>query len=122
MPTLKPLHYLTLASVLVLGAGGVYVARGRLAPTAAAQVATVDVKQGDLSATVSATGSVASPIQSKLSFKSGGQLADLLVGVGDVVAQGQPLARIDDSDLQVALAQAQANYNSALAKLEQTKA
>jgi len=122
MPTLNRFHYLSLAGVLVLGGGGATIARARLTPPAAANVGTVDVKQGDLSATVSATGSVASPAQSKLSFKSGGRLAQLLVGVGDVVTPGQPLARIDDSDLQVALAQAQASYASAAAKLEQSKA
>lgn len=122
MPTLKPLHYLTLAGVLVLGTGGAFVARGRIAAAAPAKVATVEVKQGDLSATVNATGSVASPAQSKLSFKSPGRLAQLLVAVGDSVAPGQSLARIDDSDLLVALAQAQASYTSALAKLQQTRA
>ena len=65
---------------------------------------------------------MASPAQSKLTFKSGGRLTELLVGVGDTVQEGQPLARLDDADLQIALQQAQAGYNSAVAKLEQTRA
>ncbi len=65
---------------------------------------------------------MASPAQSKLTFKSGGRLTELLVSVGDQVQEGQPLARLDDADLQIALEQAQAGYNSAVAKLEQTRA
>ena len=82
----------------------------------------LDVAVGNIVSTVSATGSVAAPAQAKLNFKSGGLLAQLLVNVGDQVAEGQPLAKLDDTDLQVALTQAQANYNSAVAKLELTKA
>ena len=93
MPTLKPLHYLTLAGALTLGAGGASVVRGQLAPPPPAKGATVEVKHEDLRATVSATGSVASPAQSKLSFKSGGRLAELLVG--DDVVPGQPLQKFD---------------------------
>lgn len=82
----------------------------------------LDVAAGNSVSTVSATNSVAAPAQARLSFKSGGLLAQLLVNVGDQVAKGQPLAKLDDADLQVALTQARANYNSAVAKLELTKA
>ena len=124
MLSLKLSQYVMLAATLALTTLGGYAGYQRFAPrpAAAARVVTADVSQGSITATVSATGSVASPAQSKLSFKSAGRLAQLLANVGDQVAEGQPLARIDDSDLQVALVQAQANYNSAAAKLEQTKA
>jgi multidrug efflux pump subunit AcrA (membrane-fusion protein) len=81
-----------------------------------------DAAVGDIVSTLSATGSVAAPAQARLNFKSGGLLAQLLANVGDRVAEGQPLARLDDTDLQVALSQAQASYNSAVAKLELTRA
>jgi multidrug efflux pump subunit AcrA (membrane-fusion protein) len=113
-----------LAGVLALTSVGGFAAYQRLAPApvVAARITTADVARGSIAATVSATGSVAAPAQSKLSFKSGGRLAELLASVGDQVAEGQPLARIDTSDLEVALVQARAGYSSAVAKLEQTKA
>jgi HlyD family secretion protein len=121
---LKPGQYASLAAVLAVTTVGGYFGYERLAPkpVAAARLVTADVTRGNIVSNVSATGSVASPAQSKLSFKSGGRLAQLFVSVGDQVEEGQPLARIDESDLQVALAQAQANLRSAEAKLEQTKA
>jgi HlyD family secretion protein len=124
LPALKPMQYLTLAGVLALTAAGGYFAYERFAPrqATAARVTAVEVGRGTIASSVTATGSVASPAQSKLTFKSGGRLTQLLVGVGDTVQEGQPLARLDDADLQIALQQAQAGYNSAVAKLEQTRA
>ena len=117
-------QYGALAVVLAVTTAGGFVGYERLAPrpAAAARLTTADVTRGSLISTVSATGSVAAPTQSKLSFRTGGRLAQLLVAVGDRVEEGQPLARIDESDLAVALSQAQANYRSAQAKLEQAKA
>ncbi|MBI3972917.1 MAG: efflux RND transporter periplasmic adaptor subunit [Chloroflexi bacterium] len=110
--------------MLALTTVGGYAGYERFAPrpATAARLVTADIALGSITATASATGSVASLAQSKLGFKSAGRLAELFVGVGDAVTEGQPLARIDDSDLQVALAQARANTSSARAKLEQTKA
>jgi HlyD family secretion protein len=117
-------HYGAVAVVLAVTTAGGYVGFERLAPkpVAAARVNTADVTRGSIISTVSATGSVAAPTQSKLSFRTGGRLAQLFVAVGDRVEEGKPLARLDDSDLVVALSQAQANYRSAVAKLEQTRA
>src|SRR5262245_33742788 len=55
----------------------------------------LDVAAGNSVSAVSATGGVAAPAQARLSFKSGGLLAKMLVNVGDQVAEGQPLARLD---------------------------
>jgi multidrug efflux pump subunit AcrA (membrane-fusion protein) len=82
----------------------------------------LDLAVGNPEPAESATGGVAAPARARLSFKSGGLLAQLLVNVGDQVAEGQPLAKLDDADLQVALTQAQASYTSAVAKLELTVA
>ena len=117
-----PLLVVTLVVSTVCG----YVGYERLSPlaarpAAASRLTAAEVTRGAIQATVSATGSVASPAQSKLSFKSGGRLAALLVKVGDAVPAGHPLARIDDAELQAGLAQAQAGYAGAVAKLEQTR-
>src|SRR2546428_12453537 len=81
VPSLRLSQYLTLAATLLLTTAGGYVGYQRFAPkpVAAARVVTADVSQGSITATVSATGSVASPAQSKLSFKSAGRLAQLLL-------------------------------------------
>ncbi len=123
-PALKPTQYVILAAALAAPSAGGYLGYQRFAPqpVGAARVTAAEVARGTITSSVSATGSVASPAQSKLTFKSGGRLAQLLVNVGDAVQEGQPLARLDDADLQVALQGAQAGYNSALAKLEQTRA
>ncbi len=110
-------------ALALLGVGG-YAGYRRIVqrPAQAAAIATADAQVGTITATVSATGNVAAPTQAKLGFSSSGRLAQLLVTLGDQVTAGQPLAKLDESDLQVALQQAQASYTSAVAKLEQTKA
>src|SRR4029079_15824036 len=113
-----------LAGVLVLTTAGGVVAYERFAPrpAAAARVTAVEVGRAPTAPSCSASGSVAAPAQAKLTFKTGGRLTELLVNIGDQVKAGQVLARVDDADLQAALAQAQSGYNSAVAKLEQTQA
>jgi HlyD family secretion protein len=122
--SLKLPQYLLLTTVLGATTCSGYLAYERITPrtAAAAQVTTAQVSRGSIEATVSASGSVASPTQSKLSFKHGGRLTALLVDVGNTVEAGQALARIDDAELLAALQHAQASYTSAVAKLEQTRA
>lgn len=49
----------------------------------------------------------------QLSFRVGGSLAELVVEKGQTVKKGQLIGRLDASDFEVALAQAQANYQNA---------
>lgn len=123
MPTQTRSRYLAIPVALVLASGGGYLAYQQFGPqpATAAAVTTAPATQGSIAATISATGSVASPAQSNLSFKSGGRVTRLLVAVGDQVAEGQPLAGLDAADLQVALLEARSAYDSAVAKLELTK-
>ena len=57
----------------------------------------VPVQYGDLIKQVSTSGNLAYPIRHVLRFGSQGTVAEVLVGEGDQVAAGQPLARIDDT-------------------------
>ena len=50
------------------------------------------------------TGTVAARVQSNLGFRVPGKIVERLVGVGEEVKAGQPLMRIDDTDLRLALA------------------
>ncbi|HVG96189.1 MAG TPA: efflux RND transporter periplasmic adaptor subunit [Chloroflexota bacterium] len=124
MRALKPTQYVMLLVALVATTGAGYLAYQRFGPkpAVAAVVTTVPVTRGSVAATVNATGAVASPAQTRLTFKSGGRVTEMLVQVGDQVQAGQPLARIDPADLKAALDNAQANYNSAVAKLETARA
>ncbi len=49
------------------------------------------------------TGTVAARVQSDLGFRVSGKIVERLVNLGDEVKAGQPLMRIDDTDLRLAL-------------------
>jgi HlyD family secretion protein len=70
-----------------------------------------------LTNSVSTTGTVVASQQVTLTFGTTGKIKEFLVKLGDQVASGQPLARIDDSDLQQAVKSAQSNLDSAVARL-----
>ncbi len=61
------------------------------------------------------SGVAASGKESLLSFKVAGTVQAILVNVGQQVTQGQPLVRLDDTDLKV-------SYSSAVADLKNTEA
>ena len=58
----------------------------------------------------------------ELGFKRGGEIAQVLVDIGDVVAKGQVLARLDSQTLASNLEQAEANTALAQANLSAAKA
>jgi len=59
---------------------------------------------------------------SELGFKRGGEIAQVLVDIGDVVEKGQVLARLDSQTLASNLEQAEANTDLAQANLSAAKA
>ena len=59
---------------------------------------------------------------SELGFKRGGEIAQVLVDIGDIVKKGQVLVRLDSQTLASNLAQAQANTAFAQANLSAAKA
>ena len=91
-------------------------------PAQAAIPNTIIVAPGSLTATVSATGNVAAPTQVQLGFKTSGTLQELLVDVGTEVQASQVLARLDTVPLASALRQAEANFRSAVVKLDELQA
>lgn len=109
------------AAVLVVVTAGVVASRVSSGP-APVPPRTVAVARGSVIQTVAVSGAVNPAAQIRLSFKSGGRLAEVLVKVGDQVAAGQAIARLDTQDLQIALRQAQASLMSAEAKYDQTVA
>jgi multidrug efflux pump subunit AcrA (membrane-fusion protein) len=80
---------------------------------------TVTVSRGVVLASVNATGNVTVEDQLALDFPIGGKVTDIFVQEGQRVVAGQPLATIDDHDAKDKLAAAQADYQSALDKVNQ---
>jgi HlyD family secretion protein len=82
----------------------------------------VVVTQGAITEEVSVTGNT-TPIHSlDLGFQNGGTIASVSKDVGDSVAPGDVIARLNTSDLQAQLAQAQANVDAANAQLQSLQA
>jgi len=101
-----------IAAILIAGAC--------TAAPAAPELRTAVVARGGVTQTVSVSGSVNAAGQVRLNFKTAGRLAEIYVAAGQQVTPGQPLARLDTTDLIVALNQAQANVGSAQASYERT--
>jgi HlyD family secretion protein len=85
---------------------------------AAPPAPTVKIDRGPVAVTVSASGTLASISEQNLGFPAGGQLAEVLVKVGDRVQPGQVLARLDDFALRQTLAQNRAQLASEQANLD----
>ena len=103
-------------AIAVVGLG--FVVRARVAGSSATVApTTAPVVRQNLTAAVSATGTVISTATSKLSFASSGLVSEVNVAIGDQVKAGQVLAREDPSGLEPAVLQAQANLSANQAKL-----
>ena len=78
----------------------------------------VAVGRGTIMTTVNASGSIVYPEQVDLGFSTSADLREILVAVGDEVAEGAPLASIDDTDLRVAVQEKEADLRTAEVNLE----
>src|SRR5437879_11623053 len=107
-----PGRVFAVALVGLLGGGAVFVSRAN-APAAKTELRTQAVTKGSVIQSVAVSGSVAAMNQTKMTFKSAGKISDIYVSVGQPVTAGQPLAKLDTTALEAALAQAQANLVTA---------
>jgi len=106
-----------LAVLLVAGAGMAYASLNegpRQAPTTSGAGATSRVTRTTVTATVSASGSVASAKTRALSFGVGGTVKEIKVKPGDTVKKGQVLARLDDDAARESVDSAKAALDAAL--------
>lgn len=110
-------------SVVAAAVAGIFAAACGGTPPAA-ELRTAQVTRGAVTQTVAVSGSVSSAGTVKLNPATNGKVAQLLVTVGQQVTAGQPLAKLDTTDLQSALttaqnnlAAAETNYEKALAGL-----
>jgi RND family efflux transporter MFP subunit len=112
MTKTKQLLLVALALVLLGGGYAIYyrTTTATAAETAEPPLQTAVVRQGNLTISAVAAGSVIAADSVDLSFSGNGVLIELLAQVGDTVQAGDLLARLDDADAQKALAQAQLQY------------
>ncbi len=108
--------------VLVVLAGGYLLATQVFFRSQQPQPQTAKVQRGTLVASVGASGALQANNDVVLTFQSSGTVAEILVKEGDRVTKGTPLARLDRTDLQLQVQQAEANLASAQARLDQVKA
>ncbi len=106
------------AVVIIAMIGVALVVSGATAGSAAPTYPTVTVKRGTIIATVAGSGSIDSAQVLDLPFQTSGTVSQVLVSPGDQVVAGQALAKVDDTLLQLSVANAQAQLNSAQAQLD----
>jgi Membrane-fusion protein len=104
-----------LAVLLVAGAGVAYASLNEGSrPAPATSGVTTRVIRTTVTATVSASGSVASARTRALSFGVGGTVKEINVKPGDTVKKGQVLARLDDDAARESVEAAKAALDAAL--------
>ena len=113
------LRILTINLVIVVAIAAVgYWGYSTLHPkAAAAAISTATVTRGDVSTTVSSSGTVVSPSDIALAPTTTGTLAKFNVKVGQSVHAGEVLAQMDTTALQSAVAQAESSLVQAQANL-----
>jgi HlyD family secretion protein len=113
---------ITIVVIAVIVAGTLF-ARNKLnaaSPADKTQFKIALVETGTVKKTVSATGTLQPWTTVDIKSKAGGRVDALLVDVGTKVKRGQKLALIDPSDTQLSVDQAQADMNSADARIQQS--
>jgi macrolide-specific efflux system membrane fusion protein len=122
MPTKRKLLWIVL-SVAVLGAAGGATWYAFKRPAGATGPATALVARRDLSATVTATGTIKAMVgaEVKVGSRIPGRVEELAVQVGDRVKTGQVIARLEQDDLRAAVEKARADLAAAEAKLATIK-
>lgn len=107
--------------VLLLAAGGFFFFRNRQAPTAADnaenEINTAIAFIGDLSGSATASGQVEASRAASLGVSSSGKVTQVHVRVGDTVAEGDVLIRLETDNLELSVAQAEQSLLIAHANL-----
>jgi len=114
----KRLFWIIVLAVLLVAVGGGYYYYKNVYAKTQAQVeepttAASQVQRGDISITAVGSGTLEPSTELTLGFRTSGILAELLVKVGDKVEAGQVLARLDDTDAQAQVSQAQISLRQA---------
>lgn len=103
-------------------AGGLFWRSRQQSARAAEDLRSAVVERGDMLVTVSASGHIRPAAQADLSFAASGQVAEVLVEVGDEVEAGDVLVRLDAERLNLEVDRARANLAAAEAQLAKLRA
>jgi len=112
-----------LIAIIVVAVAAVF-ARSKFSVASAAdkkQYKVAKVEVGTVKKTVSATGVLKAWTQVDIKSKAGGRVDRLLVDVGTHVKPGQVIAKIDPTDTQLSVDQAQADIDTSNAKITQSE-
>lgn len=112
VPPAAAKRWITAGTIFVLAASGMVACGMEMAPPPTARV-----ERDTVSVSVSASGALSAVQAQNLGFSQGGQIVELAVTVGDLVTQGQVLARLDPFAAQQALNQARAQLAQQQAQL-----
>jgi RND family efflux transporter MFP subunit len=106
---------LAIVALLATGGGWYYYTQYLPAQTVDGEetIQTATVRRGNLIVVAGGTGTLVPTAEVELSFSSGGRLAEVLAEVGDQVQAGDVLARLDDTDAQSQVTQAEINLRLA---------
>jgi HlyD family secretion protein len=120
-PARRRLYWLLAIVIAGIVGFGVY-ALLRSGAEQATSYLTAEVRRGDLTVTVTATGTVQPVNQVDVGSELSGTVESVLVDFNDRVTRGQVLARLDTDRLKAAVVEGSAALKSAEAKLEEAKA
>jgi len=114
---------LVLIAVAIAAAAGFWVYQNYIVPPEEVEDAWEEyrVERGTLVAMVNATGSILPEKQTTLSFQSPGRVAEVLVEEGQIVAAGEVLARLETTDLEYAVDQAEVAVGQAQLAVNQAE-
>jgi HlyD family secretion protein len=100
---------LAIVVLLAVGGGSYYYTQRQQAQQVNGEetIQTATVRRGNLVVAASGTGMLVPSAEVDLSFSSGGLLSEIMVEAGDAVQTGDVLARIEDTDAQSQVAQAE---------------
>jgi HlyD family secretion protein len=110
---------LVLAAIAIVSVGAIV--RARNGTAAKTTYETAPVTRGDVVSSVSATGVLEPLTTIEVKSNVGGRIEQMPVEVGSTLKKGDLIAEIDPTDTRTALEQAQARYESSMARREQAE-
>ncbi len=119
---MKRIAAILLVAMLFFGAMGVWYNRNiSSAVQADTQRQAIPVEAGDIVSSVSATGNLEAEDEIELSFEMTGIVEEVFVKRGDEVKAGDPLAKLNTTSLELAVAKAEISLDDAKTELTQTQ-